>query len=400
MSAVHLAAGCGQLNCLSFLTNFGANIWTLNNDGRTPLEEAALHSRMDCVRHLDGLVAIQKIQNKKRVDRLQRQAQKDAVKRIRKEEKMKAEREKAYERRVSKETRERSKSENSYRGDSYRDRRVSRNRSDEWMVKNQKNGTLSIKGEKPFSELAGVICEDDSLVGPRSIRSKSDTVSSKSTLLGTIRSKFSTLRGRTSATPAEPRLIKQTSIDSGLRSFRSHSVPSDLDSVESKVVLNQHVSQDHLDNSDNNDSAGFAHMTRKFYDRGNASTQMHYMPKRSPRLRNGSVASRVSRGSHFSYSASDLLSLGSTELEDSFSDVVLESPEVKCLITFLSSLNLEQFAVPLIKESIDLGALGLLSDEDLQSLGLPLGPRRKILEAMKNRNAVLENPGSLRDSKI
>ena len=112
-TAVHLAASCGQLNCLSFLTNFGANIWALDNNGRTPLEEAALHGRMECVRHLDGLIAIYTMRNKKEVDRHRSQAKKDMVKRIKKQDKSIQSRDNAYEKKVAKETqRARSKSEN------------------------------------------------------------------------------------------------------------------------------------------------------------------------------------------------------------------------------------------------------------------------------------------------
>lgn len=101
-TAVHLAASCGQLNCLSFLTNFGANIWALDNNGRTALEEAALHGRMECVRHLDGLIAIYMMRNKKEVDRYRRQAKKDMMKRIKKQDKNIQSRDNAYEKKSCK----------------------------------------------------------------------------------------------------------------------------------------------------------------------------------------------------------------------------------------------------------------------------------------------------------
>ena len=399
MTAVHLAASCGQLNCLSFLTNFGSNIWALNNDGRTPLEEAALHNHMDCVRHLDGLVAVQKIQNRKKVERLQQQAQKDAAKRIHKEGKLRAQRDRAYEKRVRREQKEQGGDYAGF-GSNYV-APPSMGRSNVW-TNNQRNGTLTNQEQRTFSQLTGVIHEDNQQNGleTRSMKSHSDTISSKSKLLGTLRSKFNTLRGKNSELSAEPRLVKKVHTNSELHSYHSRSVPLGLNSLDSEVRTRHctHL-QEHINDSSSETSYG--QIVKSVDSRGNTTTHIQYVPKKSPRMKNGSVASRLSQGTRMSYSASDLASIdGLMDLEDSVSEAVFESHEVKCLVSFLSSLNLDQFSVALVKESIDLSSLSLLSDEDLQSLGIPLGPRRKILEAIRKRNAVLENPGLLGDSKI
>jgi len=65
---------------------------------------------------------------------------------------------------------------------------------------------------------------------------------------------------------------------------------------------------------------------------------------------------------------------------------------------FLVASGLREYAARFIAEKIDLEALVLLSDEDLQLLGLPLGPRRKLLRAIEQRRAALAQPGALRDS--
>jgi len=50
---------------------------------------------------------------------------------------------------------------------------------------------------------------------------------------------------------------------------------------------------------------------------------------------------------------------------------------------WLSGLNLEKYITIFVEAEIDLLALPHLTDEDLKELGLPLGPRRKVSEAIK-----------------
>ncbi|XP_078347690.1 ankyrin repeat and SAM domain-containing protein 4B-like [Oculina patagonica] len=396
-TAVHLAASCGQLNCLTFLTNFGANIWALDNDGRTPLEEAALHGRMECVRHLDGLIAIQMMRNKKEVDRLRRQAKKDMTKRIKKQDRSIQSRESAYEKKVAKETRARSQSENGY------------NKKDTWNG----NGTsLSHRNaEKPFSKLTGHSPEMSDKKKVKSYSSETFQFGSKNKrIMGALRSKFSSLR----SSDNEPKMVNRKSLeDAGLVHSTSQSSPSLLDQLESKVVENQHQSlaSDSVDPDEVEDSdLAFGHVVKKFDDKGNVTTHVHYLPKNSAKMRNGSVASRTSHSSqqsgssgHLSSSFNDIRSLKSIELEDdtySQSDMGTENTDSKTLVTFMASLNLEQFSTSLINESIDLNTLALCSDEDLKDIGLPLGPRRKILDAVNKRNVALNHPGPMTDSKI
>lgn len=86
---------------------------------------------------------------------------------------------------------------------------------------------------------------------------------------------------------------------------------------------------------------------------------------------------------------------------------------------FLASAGMETYAPNFIREKIDLDvrhfskaslnerflwallqALMLLSEEDLTTLGIPLGHRRKLLKSIQNRLRVLENPGEIIDSRL
>lgn len=52
------------------------------------------------------------------------------------------------------------------------------------------------------------------------------------------------------------------------------------------------------------------------------------------------------------------------------------------------------------KQQIDLDTLLLLTEADLKSLGLPLGPFRKLSFAIQERKNALSNPGAIRDSHL
>ncbi|KAM9411247.1 pre-mRNA splicing regulator USH1G-like [Salvelinus alpinus] len=79
---LHLAAANGHHSCLSFLVSFGANVWCLDNDYHTPLDMAATKSHMDCVRYLDSIAAKQSVHNPKLVGKLKDRAFRAAERRI------------------------------------------------------------------------------------------------------------------------------------------------------------------------------------------------------------------------------------------------------------------------------------------------------------------------------
>lgn len=59
--------------------------------------------------------------------------------------------------------------------------------------------------------------------------------------------------------------------------------------------------------------------------------------------------------------------------------------------------HLEESLPFFMRELIDLEALMLCSDEDLQSMQMQAGPRKKVLNAIKGRKQMLQQPGRLVD---
>uniref|UniRef100_A0A8C3PHE7 USH1 protein network component sans n=1 Tax=Calidris pygmaea TaxID=425635 RepID=A0A8C3PHE7_9CHAR len=77
-----------------------------------------------------------------------------------------------------------------------------------------------------------------------------------------------------------------------------------------------------------------------------------------------------------------------------------DEPDTSPLETFLASLHMFEFISILKKEKIDLEALMLCSDNDLKSINIPLGPRKKIVDAIQRRRQTLEKPDVIVDTEL
>ncbi|KAJ8926378.1 hypothetical protein NQ314_021267 [Rhamnusium bicolor] len=65
-TALHLAAAQGHKHIVTFLVNFGANIYSTDVDGRTAQELAGINNRDDILRFIDGVHAKLEASDKKK----------------------------------------------------------------------------------------------------------------------------------------------------------------------------------------------------------------------------------------------------------------------------------------------------------------------------------------------
>ena len=70
------------MDCVTFLVNYGVNLWTKDVDYHTPTDLAAMNDRQEILRFLDNVVAKEERQNAKKVQQLKDKAIKSAEKRI------------------------------------------------------------------------------------------------------------------------------------------------------------------------------------------------------------------------------------------------------------------------------------------------------------------------------
>lgn len=59
--------------------------------------------------------------------------------------------------------------------------------------------------------------------------------------------------------------------------------------------------------------------------------------------------------------------------------------KVESVDSFLQSLGLEKYSITFQAEEVDMTALVYMTDEDLKALGVPMGPRKKIILALETR---------------
>lgn len=81
-TALHLAAAQGHKPVVMFLVTFGANIYAMDIDERTPQELAGINGKEEILRFLDGFQAKLEASDKKKAKVLKDRAKKDAEKRI------------------------------------------------------------------------------------------------------------------------------------------------------------------------------------------------------------------------------------------------------------------------------------------------------------------------------
>lgn len=67
---------------------------------------------------------------------------------------------------------------------------------------------------------------------------------------------------------------------------------------------------------------------------------------------------------------------------------------------FLAAWELSEYLPKFVEQKIDLNTLMILTENDLKTLNLPLGPYRKLVTAISERKAALENPGEVTDSAL
>uniref|UniRef100_A0A1A8J8S8 Usher syndrome 1G (Autosomal recessive) n=4 Tax=Nothobranchius TaxID=28779 RepID=A0A1A8J8S8_NOTKU len=408
---LHLAAANGHLNCLSFLVAFGANVWCLDNDYHTPLDMAATKGHMDCVRYLDSIAAKQITLNPKLVSKLKDKAFRAAERRIKDCEKLQRKHHENMERKFMKES---SAFDNldaisfsSYTSSSTLSRKFNTVTSN--MPYSQATLHSTAKGkakiQKKLEKKKHVdgtfkIYED----GRKSVRSLSGLQLGNDVMF-VKQGTYANPRERTRLNirdmfpgendDAEP--ISRAMSDPGLyeAAYSEISADSGRDSLFTRPGLGTMVFRR------NYMTAGMFGIGRREEGSMVGSEPTGRAPNvrlRGQLPRHSPSFDEESIGSAYSLQERNLQELPWEE-----TDVGLDEdmePENNSLETFLASQGFSEFMPIFSREKIDLEALLLCSEKDLASIHIPLGPRKKLLDACKRRLDTLEDPETIEDTEL
>ncbi|XP_061567503.1 pre-mRNA splicing regulator USH1G isoform X2 [Cololabis saira] len=404
---LHLGAANGHLNCLFFLVSFGANIWCLDNDYHTPLDMAATKNHMDCVRYLDSIAVKQTGLNPKLVSKLKDRAFRDAERRIKECVKMQKKHHQRMERKFHKEASEASASDvmsfSSYSSSSLSNKlhnfstanvsvpysQATLHATTRGKTKIQKKLEKRKQGESSFK-----IYED----GRKSVRSLSGLQLGNDVMFvkqGTyINSKD---RGRRNVRDMFPR----NNVDAISRAMSE----PDLHGLD--VDYSEISTDSGHDSLFNRPGLGTMVFRRNYVSGGmfNIGGQDTASVARSgnnvrlrSRLQQQAGLDEDSIGSAHSLQERNMEELPWDEIELGLDDD--DEPDTSPLEVFLATQSMSEFYSIFKREKIDLAALQLCSDHDLKSIHIPLGPRKKILDACKRRLETIEDPDSIEDSEL
>ncbi|XP_007886944.1 Usher syndrome type-1G protein homolog [Callorhinchus milii] len=391
---LHLAAANGHLNCLSFLVSFGANIWCLDNDYHTPLDMAATKSHMECIRYLDSIAAKQSNLNPKLVSKMKEKAFKEAEKRIKECAKLQRKHHLRMEKKYKKEMMDMS---DSVSFSSYCSSTMSRQHTvsvpysqatlnatargktriqKKLEKKKQGDGTFKIyeEGRKSIRSLSGLQLSHDVM-----FVKQGTYISPKDRMRRNVRDMFPSGEDTVSRAISDPGLHTDTAY-SEISTDSGHESLFNRPGLGTMVFRRNYVTGGLF-------GLGLEQEGGLMDSSSGAGVRLRSRLHRSPSLSEsiGSAGS-LQGGSGPSWE------LGELELDSDMDTSPLD--------TFLASLSMFHFIPIFKKEKIDLDSLMLCSDEDLKSINIPLGPRRKVLAAAQSRMRCLRRPASLLDTSL
>ncbi|XP_076855907.1 pre-mRNA splicing regulator USH1G isoform X2 [Brachyhypopomus gauderio] len=413
-TSLHVAAANGHVNCLTFLVSFGANVWCLDNDYHTPLDMAATRGHMDCVRYLDSIVAKQTTLNPKLVSKLKERAVRTADRRIsacaRLQHKHQLRMQKHFlKEAVAMDASDTASLSSSCSSLSYQNPQFSHvcsTQSGGYSSSRQATLHFTVRAKtmirkhlerKKQGDSTFRISED----GRRSVRSLSG-LQLGSDVLFLRQSPASHRHIRNMFNP--DRTVSDEDDDMGLRAL---SEPGLYSSAYSEV--SEDSSQDSLFSRP---GLGTLVFRRRYGGEGMCSTQEEAFSVGSSKSA-GCVQNVHQRGrlrdcpdSHCSGSLASLQDRNLQDLPWEEDDLGLEDHLLElqssssALEVFLATQGLSDYLSTFLRENMDLEALLLCSEADLANIHIPLGPRKRLLEACRRRSQTLQQAGALHDTEL
>lgn len=334
------------------------------------MQEASMKGQLECVRHLEDIVTHQVAQDRTKVEKMQTKARKELEKRVKEREKLMKTIDKSYDKKAAKQRKYfgvplSANPNNPYNMDGPGADKLSysqltgmtnggaghhhrMNRSSEEMneydISNLDNDSIDSfqRIEEAFLTRTSQISDDIMFERPEK---------------SSIKTEQTDMSGGSSSTEIS---IKQPGILASLNSLHSGSSGSKNGSYSRSYnggyPLSQNGGYPRKDTGRKQTTPGFGssqHLSASSNSKNNGST----LP---PSKRNGRP-------------------VGYREVH------------MGPLYTFLHSLGMDEFRDVFVREKIDLSACLLCDENDLREIGLPLGDRKKLMDAINKRNQIMKN---------
>ncbi|XP_030751880.1 Usher syndrome type-1G protein homolog [Sitophilus oryzae] len=402
-TALHLAAAQGHMRIVTFLVNFGANIYNTDIDGKTAQELAGINNREDILRFLDGVTAKMEASDKKKVKAMKEKAKENAKKRVKEYNKRKAKTEHIQEKLERRQTKDYKPS----MINTIKARIKSGSMTNLSNLPPERRTTFSnlvmggtVKGNKTMGTVQRKI-----LANKNNRLGQNDEDDFKVTTIQDGKASISKLSGIRRDSEVLYGGTLQRSAFEPYRRGRLDGIFNEAEQVDSAVPpppsngLTRSISQpDFLAEMQNNPDKPQNETSGIFIRPGIGSIVIRKsLTSFGGFYQNTPVRPEESSiGSGESYSQRIITD---DELSESESSEEEENPNAP-LERFLTAFGLGEYLSRFVEQKIDLETLLILTENDLKSLSLPLGPYRKLVNAINERKTALENPGEVTDSML
>ncbi|XP_053662842.1 pre-mRNA splicing regulator USH1G [Anopheles marshallii] len=428
-TALHLASAKGHMQCVDFLVQFGVNIYALDIDHHSAQDLAAINNRDKILRYLDAAAATLESNDRKKAHEFREQAKK--------------------------------KSEKRAREFTTRQQKLERDQDTSLRVRpHRPSNMLQALKHKLWSGSQGNLAQGQ----PRIVHDASQAAPSTtkfSALVGGTQRGSGAVKKRADAMKIRQQMengdFKIGEMESnGKRSVRSiqglrrdseilyvgtYSSNDESNASERRGKLQDVFDVDPTNGRDNDDadedsnsgaSGKFGTISRSLSQPDFLATAFtadevteDVLLQRPSGLFNrpsfGNLAfprsvSNVLAQLSNEHSSTSVSSDGSTkakataikprsQLVISDSDSDMDSSEndendSNAILRFLSAFKLEDYYPIFQKNEIDMETLMMLTENDVKSLGLPLGPYRRLCNAIQERREVMTTPGFISDSRL
>ncbi|XP_046636805.1 Usher syndrome type-1G protein homolog [Daphnia pulicaria] len=445
-TALHFAAARGHMNCVTFLMGYGVNLYAKDIDYHTAKELAAMNDRQEILRYLDEQDARQQRHDAKKVKAQTEKATKETDKLVKEFAQVQEKARKLAEKEKKRLEKEREEMERSGMNEAHSIEPGTLIPRPSMAAIDLRRDSRLIYSPK-YSDIVNPKEEKDKIKLPVSAvykkvqQQRRKMMSSSSSNQSSVSKSATANNNNGEQVTTEPGDFKIGAVEDGKRSVRSISglrrdseimyMPKYDDSNGKRTGLDSVFPNPDSNSRSKSISSGSSNLHPAGYPKtsdSGFSDDLAFQPHRSSifelpgfgrlAFRNsitalggnsmnlGVAAVPPNKEGESTVDDATRLNHNRRQREDKWDQDDLESSDDEeengqtPMYFFLAAFGLEEFIEPLVREKFDLDSLMLVSEEDLISMKIPLGHRRKLMKAINDRKAAIENPDEMEDSHL